>query len=319
MDIPNGCIGSVGPIDLGGVGVDVGSINVVDGIESAAGLASLGWGSAAEAIVVIVEHAEIVLVMLQVQVGYSAVLFCHCDLIKEVVWAGAVIHGPRVGIGCVVPHQQGCRQPVERNAQVATLQVRQVADMEIDAVAYGGEVRVGMEMDSGLTPEEGQAVLDTLAAEGVGVRPPIHIAVVDMQIVAVLLDVVNDGIDNDVAACRNQFQPTVARRWIAVVVAGVMNQIFVAGKERVDGTSLSGGVAGHGQCVVIDIRVGGTGEGRLNDIDAHGIAALRHGDDGSAVGGGEVGVDSNRKGVGNAVTRVRREVDPALGATGRPG
>ena len=41
VDIPNGCIGSVGPIDFGRVGVDVGSINVVDGIESAAGLASL--------------------------------------------------------------------------------------------------------------------------------------------------------------------------------------------------------------------------------------------------------------------------------------
>ena len=140
-----------------------------------------------------------------------------------------------------------------------------------------------------------------------------------MQIVAVLLDVVNDGIDNDVAACRNQFQPTVARRWIAVVVAGVMNQILVAGKERVDGTSLTGRVAGHGQCVVIDNRVGGTGEGRLNDIDAYGIATLRHGDDGSAVGGGEVGVDSNRQGVGRTVARVWREVDPALGAAGRPG
>lgn len=98
-----------------------------------------------------------------------------------------------------------------------------------------------------------------------------------------------------------------------------MNQIFVAGKERVDGTSLAGGVAGHDQCVVIDIRVGGTGEGILSDIDAHGIAALRHGDDGSAVGGGEVGIDSNRKGVGRTVTRVRREVDPTLDAAGRPG
>ena len=54
---------------------------------------------------------------------------------------------------------------------------------------------------------------------------------------------------------------------------------MVAGPNGVGSTFVARGVAGHNQRVVIDIRVGETGKGRLGDMDANLIAALRYGDD----------------------------------------
>ena len=71
--------------------------------------------------------------------------------------------------------------------------------MEIDAVAAGGVVRVGMKMESGVMPEKRQVVFCALAFEGIGVGPPIDITVVDVQIIAVLLDVVDNRVNDDVA------------------------------------------------------------------------------------------------------------------------
>ena len=136
-----------------------------------------------------------------------------------------------------------------------------------------------MEMKSCVMSKKCQIVFCTLALKGVGVVPPTSIAVIDMQIVAVLLDVINNRINDDVATYGNKVHPTIARRRIVVGVAGVKYEVSVAGPNGVDRTSIASGIASHGQRVVIDIGVRETRECRLRDIDTDNIVALCYRDD----------------------------------------
>ena len=54
----------------------------------------MGRGSATEAASMIVENAEIVLAVLQIQVGYLAMLLGDGDLLVEIVWVSAIVYGP---------------------------------------------------------------------------------------------------------------------------------------------------------------------------------------------------------------------------------
>ena len=94
VNIPNICVGSVVPMYFSRVRMGVGTIYVVYWVERAAGLSYLCRSSTAEAIVMIVENTEIVLAILQIQVGDLAVLLCDGDLIIKPIWVSAIINSP---------------------------------------------------------------------------------------------------------------------------------------------------------------------------------------------------------------------------------
>ena len=94
VDIPNSGVGSVCPTYFSRVRMGVVAICVVNWVKCATGLSYLGRGAATEAASMIVENAEIVLAMLQIQVGYLAMLLGDGDLLVEVVWVSAIVYGP---------------------------------------------------------------------------------------------------------------------------------------------------------------------------------------------------------------------------------